>query len=287
MYDSAAMSGGALVLACCLASTSSVSDQGQNGLDWRYRKADAWDYSAFAVAASITLAGRIAGPLGPERRGGVLFDDSVRAAGRLGTEAARLTARDVSDVLLGIGWAYPLLVDAFAVAGLYHGDVESATQLSLLSLEVFGVTVGLQTIFNVAFSRERPYAENCGGSISEEEGRCRGNNRFFSFFSGHASQMFSTAGVVCQNHRFLRLYSRDDTAWVQCTTGFVLAGLTAYLRIAADYHYATDVLVGAAVGTATGLLIPWLTRYRQPRRPSAVSVMLVPGPTGVSLVGVF
>ena len=282
------MSGQGILLACLLASNSSVTEHGQSNFDWQYRKADAWDYSAFALGATITLAGRLAGPIGPVRRGGILFDDGVRSAWRLGTESARFTARDISDVLLGFTWAYPVLVDAVGVAGVYHGDTEAATQLALLSVEVFSVTVGLQTVFNVALSRERPFAGDCGGLISENDRRCRSDNRFYSFFSGHASQTFASAGVFCQNHRFMKLYRNDGTAWLQCTAGFALAAVTAYLRIASDYHYATDVLVGAAVGTTTGLLIPWLTRYRQPRRrDSTVSVILVPGPTGVNLVGVF
>jgi membrane-associated phospholipid phosphatase len=41
-------------------------------------------------------------------------------------------------------------------------------------------------------------------------------------------------------------------------TGFSLAAFVGYLRIAADKHYMSDVLVGAATGTAAGVLIPLL-----------------------------
>jgi membrane-associated phospholipid phosphatase len=36
-----------------------------------------------------------------------------------------------------------------------------------------------------------------------------------------------------------------------------MAALTGYLRIAADKHYFTDVLVGAIVGSAIGVAVPY------------------------------
>jgi hypothetical protein len=50
-----------------------------------------------------------------------------------------------------------------------------------------------------------------------------------------------------------------------------LAAATGYLRIAADSHYFSDVLVGAAVGTAVGLLVPHLLhKERVPLPPGEV-----------------
>lgn len=43
-----------------------------------------------------------------------------------------------------------------------------------------------------------------------------------------------------------------------------LATTTAALRVAADKHFITDVLTGAAVGSALGLLIPYLHQRAQP-----------------------
>jgi membrane-associated phospholipid phosphatase len=46
-----------------------------------------------------------------------------------------------------------------------------------------------------------------------------------------------------------------------------LAGTVGYLRMAAGYHYPTDVLVGAGVGTSIGLLVPWL--HDSPAEPAS------------------
>ena len=63
--------------------------------------------------------------------------------------------------------------------------------------------------------------------------------------------------------------------------GLGLAVTTAYLRIAADRHYATDVLAGSAFGIAAGIAIPWLGGSLPPR------VGLVPTTNGLGLVGQF
>ena len=42
--------------------------------------------------------------------------------------------------------------------------------------------------------------------------------------------------------------------WV---AGLVFASAGAYLRVAADRHYATDVITGAVVGSAIGLAVPY------------------------------
>lgn len=41
---------------------------------------------------------------------------------------------------------------------------------------------------------------------------------------------------------------------------YSLATLTGISRVYAGCHFATDVLMGAAVGTAIGFFVPWLHR---------------------------
>ncbi len=68
--------------------------------------------------------------------------------------------------------------------------------------------------------------------------------------------------------------------------GLSLAVATAYLRIAADRHYASDVTVGAAIGSLTGFAVPYL--FHNPKR----RFMVAPAPLdhgGVALAvrGIF
>ena len=59
---------------------------------------------------------------------------------------------------------------------------------------------------------------------------------------------------------------------------FTLAASTAYLRIAADKHYFSDVLVGSAFGMASGIAVPLMWRH---------NLEVMPQPNGVAIAGQF
>ena len=88
----------------------------------------------------------------------------------------------------------------------------------------------------------------------------------YSFFSGHTGSAFALAtstGAVAS----IRGYRGAPWVW---GVGLSLAAATGYLRIASDSHYFSDVLVGAAVGTAVGWLVPHLLhKERTPPQPGA------------------
>lgn len=103
-----------------------------------------------------------------------------------------------------------------------------------------------------------------------------GNDDNVSFFSGHSALTFAlatSAGLIAQR--------RDSSlAPVIWTLGYGLAGSTAFLRIAADEHYFTDVLVGSAFGAAAGYLAPHLFDRSYGHR-----LAVLPAPGGLTLVG--
>ena len=79
---------------------------------------------------------------------------------------------------------------------------------------------------------------------------------YLSFPSGHASLGFAiTAGSAMVCH--WRHYWTEPYVW---GTGIALSVSTEYLRMAADKHWLSDVLVGGFVGIGAGLLIPSLMR---------------------------
>lgn len=74
-------------------------------------------------------------------------------------------------------------------------------------------------------------------------------NPFFnhvSFFSGHTTTTFSIASVFAYRYR--------DTEWVPYVA-YGLATLGGLQRIYDNRHWTSDVLVGAAIGTATGIFL--------------------------------
>lgn len=76
-----------------------------------------------------------------------------------------------------------------------------------------------------------------------------------SFPSGHSTLSFASAAFL--SSVFNQYY--PDSKWRYVVTGasFGLAATTAALRMVSGNHYFTDVLVGAAIGTLCGFIVPY------------------------------
>ncbi len=260
-------------------------------LEWRgeWERFGAWNYALTGAALATVGVGLIAGPGDEARRsGGVWLDDDVRDGLRLRTKRARQDARDTSDVLLAVTTSYPYLFDSLLVASWYRASPDVGVQMALITTETLAVTLALQTTTNMLVGRERPYVRECGGAIDGDAHDCVADNRFQSFFSGHTSQAFAVAALTCAHHANVPLHGGGAAEAVPCAGGFLAAATTGALRVAADQHYATDVITGALVGTTAGFTVPLLLHYRSsPSRRAAVSVALAPMPGGLAAVGTF
>jgi membrane-associated phospholipid phosphatase len=121
--------------------------------------------------------------------------------------------------------------------------------------------------------RQRPFVHFA------EPGRPPELDDNMSFFSGHTTLAFSeavAAGVVA--HR--RGYALEPVIWA---TGLTLAAATGYLRMAADRHYLSDVLVGAVVGSGIGLLVPLIFHSDVLGK----NIELIPKKDGLAIIGTF
>jgi membrane-associated phospholipid phosphatase len=148
--------------------------------------------------------------------------------------------------------------------GAYADDISAM-------FEIVWATQLVTQVAKITAGRQRPYAHYGNGMVppTQEDN--------LSFFSGHSSLTFSIAvGAGAIAHR--RGYRLAPVIWA---SGLVVAAATGYLRMAADRHYFTDVLTGAAVGTLGGIFVPRLTGSLPPH------TALVPQPGGVALVGSF
>jgi membrane-associated phospholipid phosphatase len=249
------------------------------------------------------VSGLIAGRLLPQRasrwRSGFGFDEAVRDALRLRSPSARRWARDASDIALTISQSWPFF-DALVAAGWYRDSPTVGVQQALISAEVLAVTAGMQGLVSFLAARERPYGRDCAGGVLPDGRDCQARDRYYSFYSGHSSQSFAAAAVNCMHHAYVPLYgggAADDWA---CVAGLGVATTTALLRVVTDVHYVSDVVVGAAMGTATGLVLPWALHYRfgpkqvahEPARAApglhlTLLPLVTPNVNGVQGVGTF
>jgi membrane-associated phospholipid phosphatase len=149
-----------------------------------------------------------------------------------------------------------------------QGNRQVAEDL-LVVTEAASTTMLLTLVSKVATVRLRPLA-------LAESGPSPPYN-IMSFWSGHTSFTFAVAAASTQ---VARLRGRSGWKWLGVAT-FTAAALTGYLRIAADQHWLTDVVTGAAVGTAVGLAMPVLVmRPAEGKRPA---VTLAPAPGGLAV----
>ncbi len=169
---------------------------------------------------------------------------------------------------------FQFVVPAGAMATLWiqatpHGDREVAEDLLVLA-ESASTAILLTQVAKLSVGRMRQDAW-ARGTIESPDDK-------LSFWSGHTSFAFGAAAAATQ---IARLRGRPGWRWLGLAT-FSAAAITGYLRVAANRHWLTDVVSGAAVGGATGLLVPLLA-YR-PAGGRKPAVLLVPAPGGFAVV---
>jgi len=217
--------------------------------------------STLGVASTFAFDRFYETPSDARVRGPWLFDQDVHDALDPSSRESAELAATLSDVLLVTLMAWPVL-DALAVAGLGYQSSDVAFQLTSVFTEVLAADFILSTLIKVIVHRERPHGEAC--SLADREAdpdRCGSRGRTRSFYSGHASAAFSSAGAVCMSHANLPLYADVAADIFACGAAMMTATIVSVLRMLAERHWASDVLVGSLMGLATGLGLPYLLHY--------------------------
>jgi membrane-associated phospholipid phosphatase len=218
----------------------------------------------------------------PRWRGPILFDAAARDLLRANDEEDRQSAARLSDYGWYASMAWPFL-DAVIVALALDENPDVAWQLSMVALQAYALSGFISLTAIRAFARERPADRDCQGI----EADCARPPR--SFPSGHTAGVFAGAGLVCASHLHLPLYGGGLADQATCASALGVGAATAVLRVAADRHYASDVIVGAGIGLGVGWLMPDLLHYSTFDALSG-ALRVVPrltGEPGLALSGVF
>ena len=171
-------------------------------------------------------------------------------------------ARAASDVLLGASIGLPVALDLIDVLVSHPPDgFRGYGQDMLVLAEVFAVNAGVNSLVKLAVSRPRPLVYDPDLQAVSAETRSEPDSAL-SFYSGHSSTTFSMATaysyLFMQRHPGSRLIV---PVWLFFEG---LAATTAVLRVEGGKHFWTDVITGAVVGSAIGLLVPYLHRKALP-----------------------
>ena len=178
-------------------------------------------------------------------RNALVWEEHARTADVISTVLdAALPAAAVSYLLLSASGA---------------GDFNAGLVDSLLVTEAVAGALLVNQVVKLLVARKRPYAffaSDRGYSKSEDH---------LSFYGGHTSFAFSVVAAAV-TVASMRGYPGVGLA---AGLGFTVAAGIGYLRIAADQHWLTDILVGAAAGGLMGWAIPRIFHPPQPASPDA------------------
>ncbi|OQP61678.1 phosphatase PAP2 family protein [Niastella populi] len=135
-------------------------------------------------------------------------------------------------------------------------------KLSFLYLEAMSVTGLLYTGSTYFTNRYRPYVWH---EETPLDYRTRGGGKN-SFFAGHvalvATSTFFFAQVWADYH------PHSKAKWVWYGLAGAATGATAYWRYRGGLHFPSDVVLGLAQGTLTGILVPKLHKTRIIKNPN-------------------
>ena len=173
-----------------------------------------------------------------------LDKDDINGFDRWGADVYSDKAAQTSDFFFYGSMPLPIVL-------MLDKDIrQDAGKIGFLYLEAMSMTGLLYTGSVYLFDRYRPLAYN--EEVPMEE-RLKGGSKN-SFFAGHvalvATSTFFTAKVFSDYHPDSKLKYLFYGVAVVATSG------TAYLRHMGGKHFPSDILLGTAVGTLSGLLVP-------------------------------
>ncbi len=175
-------------------------------------------------------------------------DDFFRTAVKRADDGPASLASDI----FGWGLAPLSAVGLGAAAAIADRRGDEAGVNTLIVAEATVVNLALDQAILAVFRRERPWFHAITDPDAKEAQRTA--NAVSSFPSGHTSTAFAlgaSAGTIAT----MRGYRLAPLVWI---VGMAIGATTAYLRMAADRHYFTDTLAGAALGMGVGVGVPVL-----------------------------
>lgn len=153
-----------------------------------------------------------------------------------------------------------VLANLFALpVGIYAAEaitgnlpVRELATISVMMAEGFAMEYGVRNIIKSSAKRPRPYMY----TNKRDEDHLDDGDYTFSFPSGHTSTSFMAASLL--SYTFWKYYPESKFRIPIIALSYTVAATTGFLRIVSGNHFPSDVLTGAALGTATGFLIPFI-----------------------------
>jgi membrane-associated phospholipid phosphatase len=171
-------------------------------------------------------------------------------------------------------FAVPVGVMGFGLIQAYRFDDPAAGWSSVLLItQATSLAMLVNTVVKYSVGRARPYVWQGNPDLYSSA-----TDANVSFFGGHTTFVFA---VVVSGSTLFFMQDMPGAPWV-LGVGLAAAAFTGYLRMAADKHYLTDVLVGAGVGSLIGWAVPYLF-HRPGRKGAPQAGDITPAPGGIAI----
>jgi hypothetical protein len=192
----------------------------------------------------------------------LLNRDDISSFDRGATYNHSKTAKKVSDITVGVAVGLPALLFTLS------GPRDNFWNIVVLYAESFSLTFGLTQFVKTVVDRKRPLMYNPDVSLDD---KLKSDN-LKSFYSSHTAMAFN--GAVFFATVFSQHYPDSKLNFAVWPLSLGVASLVGYMRYKAGKHYPSDILIGAAVGSLFGVLVPVLHKKYE---KSNVALMPVTG----------
>ena len=178
----------------------------------------------------------------------VLNKNDINSIDRISVGVFSKTQDKLSDVLVGGSILSPLLF-------VFDEDIRNdAGTISTMYLQTVMFATFLPSLSKGTVKRIRPYVYSSKASLADKQVV----DARHSFFSRHATFAFATSIFFANVYTDFHPDSEyKNYIW---SGAIGLASAVSILRVTSGQHFISDVIVGAAVGSSIGYLIPYIHR---------------------------
>lgn len=234
---------GRMVLAAllCVSTAIPAAAQSTGSSDTLHARKTLFTWRDGALAGGFTALTIAMFPL--DKSFATRLQDSTTQANKFFKHASRGVEyiADPGSIVIGVG--------LYGVGRVAHW--KEVADLGLHGMEAIALSGAITDLTKILAGRARPYVSNDTSSHDFRFGRGWGNGAYQSFPSGHSTAAFAAASLVTSESR--RWWPHG--VWLVAPAMYGGASLVALSRMYNNKHWASDVVLGAAIGTFSGLKV--------------------------------
>lgn len=215
------------------------------------------------------------------------LDKSAAASLQRPTAQQNRILKDAATTLRTIAVPGAVIIGTGMYAAGRLSNNDRLAELGLYGTEALFVGEGIGSVLKITFGRARPFVDSTPNPDNWQLFRgLKGTSKYQSFPSGHTVAAFAAAAAVTSE--MSRWYPKS--IWAVAPAMYGGAAFVGLARMYDNRHWASDVIMGAAIGTFAGTKVVryhrthpnnpldrWLLNASiNPQSPSKVSLSVMP-----------